>query len=165
MKNLITIYLIIATTFIVNAQVNFEEKNLAILDKIAFTTSYKTIKSLMKDNNYTFQEEIESEIGIPNDDYLEVIYVEFKGPIGNTIMVCYDKKGKAFLGVFNQIYSINTVFCEIELKEKLFKIKEENEDGKAWSKSSYKYQIVTDKSDEKTHRLMFISPSHPEFVK
>lgn len=79
--------------------------------------------------------------------------------------MCYDKKDKKFIGVVNQIARLNTVFSENELESKLFKIKEENEDGKVWSKNSYKHQIVTDKSDEKIHVLMFISPSHPEYIK
>lgn len=165
MKKLITICLILAITVTVTAQVNFQDKHLAILEKITFTTSYKTIKSFMNDSNYTFQEEIDSEITLENDDFLEVVYLDFKGPIGNTITVCYDKKDKKFIGVVNQIARLNTVFSENELESKLFKIKEENEDGKVWSKNSYKHQIVTDKSDEKIHVLMFISPSHPEYIK
>ena len=54
MKKLITICLLLAATLTVTAQVNFEDTNLAILEKIAFTTSYKTIKGFMKDNNYNF---------------------------------------------------------------------------------------------------------------
>jgi hypothetical protein len=166
LKNLLlTITISLSTVLSAYSQINFEDKNLAILEKVAFTTSYKTIKSFMKDNNYSFQNEDENEMDLPNDEFLEIVYLEFKGPIGNTIAVCYDKKDKAFLGVFNQIASINTVFCEIQLKEENFIIKEENEDGKLWSKSSYKFQIGTEKSDEKIHRLMFISPRHPEFVK
>ena len=46
MKKLITICLLLATTFTVTAQINFEDRNLAILEKIAFTTSYKTLKVL-----------------------------------------------------------------------------------------------------------------------
>ncbi|TDE28736.1 MULTISPECIES: hypothetical protein [Flavobacterium] len=147
------------------AQINFEDRNLAILEKVAFTTSYKTIKGFMKENNYSFQEENENEIELPNDAFLEVVYLEFKGPIGNTIAACYDKKDKALIGVFNQIAAINTVFCEIQLKDENFKIIDESEDGKLWSKSSYKYQIGTDGSDEKIHRLMFISPIHPDYIK
>ena len=165
MKKLITICLLLATTVTITAQVNFEVKHLAILEKIAFTTSYKTIKSFMNDTNYTFQEEIDNEITLKNDDFLKVIYLEFKGPIGNSIMVCYKVSDKTFLLVVNQIASLNTVFCEIELEEENFIINLENENGKSWSKSSYKYQIVTDKSDEKTHNLIFLSPSHPEFIK
>lgn len=166
LKNLLlTITFSLSTVLSAHSQINFEDKNLAILEKVAFTTSYKTIKGFMKENNYSFKEENENEIGLPNDAFLEVVYLEFKGPIGNTIAACYDKEDKVFLGVFNQIASINTVFCKIELKDQSFKIKEESEDGKLWSKSSYKYQIGTDESDEKIHRLMFISPRHPEFVK
>jgi hypothetical protein len=165
MKKLITICLLLATALTVTAQVNFENKHLAILEKIAFTTNYKTIKSFMKDNKYTFQEENENEIDLPNDAFLEVIYLDFRGVIGNTISVCYEKKDKTFLGVVNQIARLNTVFSENELENKLFKIKEENEDGKVWFKNSYNYQIVTDKSDEKINILMFISPSHPEYIK
>lgn len=165
MKKLILLCISLATMFTVNAQVNFKDKNLAILEKIAFTTSYKTIKGFMKDNNYTFKEENETEIPLKNDDYLEVIFIEFKGPIGNTIMAVYNKKNKSFIATVNQIAAINTVFTEIELKEQLFKIKMENEDGKIWSNNSYKYQITTDKTDEKFHRILFISPAHPEFVK
>ena len=165
MKKRITICLLLVTTITVKAQENFKEKNLAILEKIAFTTSYKTIKGFMKDTNYTFQEEIESEISLANDDYLEVLYLDFKGPIGNTIMICYEKKSNAIVAIVNQIAAINTVFCEIELKEENFIIKEESEEGKLWSKNSYKYQIATDKSDEKIHQLTFISPIHPEYIK
>ena len=51
----------------------------------------------MKDNNYNFQEEIENEIpSSANDDFIEVIYLTFKGPIGNHIKVCYAKKIKYF---------------------------------------------------------------------
>ena len=166
MKKLITICLLLASILAVTAQVNFEDRNLAILEKIAFTTSYKTIKGFMKDNNYNFQEEIEDEIpSSENDDFIEVIYLTFKGTIGNHIKVCYDKKNKIFLEVVNQIISLNTVFSEIELEEKAFIIKEEEEVAKYWSKSSYKYQIITEKSDKKIHFLMFISPSHFEYIK
>ncbi len=165
MKKIITICLLMATTVTVTAQINFKDRNLAMLEKVAFTTSYKTVTAFMKDNNYSFQEENETELNLPKNAYLEVVYVEFKGPAGNTIAIFYDKKDKSFLGVSNQIASINTVFCEIQLKEENFLIKEENEGGKAWSKSSYKYQIITDKSDEKIHSLLFISPSHPEYIK
>lgn len=147
------------------AQINFKDRNLALQEKIAFTTNYKTIKGFMKENNYSFQEENENEIDLPNDASLEVVYLEFKGPIGNTIEVYYKKKNKVFLGFVNQIASINTVFCEIELKEANFKIIWENGSGKIWSKSSYKYQIITDMSDKKIHDLTFMSPSHPDFVK
>jgi hypothetical protein len=91
----------------------------------------------MKDNNYTFIEEIENEITLLNDDYLEVVYLDFKGVIGNTITICYNKKDKTLLGVINQIASLNTVFSENELENKFFKVLDENEEGKVWSKSSY----------------------------
>ncbi len=165
MKKLITICLLLATAFNVTAQVNFENKHLAILEKISFTTSYKTIKSFMKDNKYTFQQEQENEIDLPNDAFLAVVYLEFKGPIGNTIMVGYKEKDKSFLVVVNQIAIINTVFCEIQLKDEKFKMIEKNESDKFWAKSSYKYQIITDNSEDKIHRLMFISPSYPEYIK
>lgn len=78
MKKLITICLILAITVTVTAQVNFQDKHLAILEKITFTTSYKTIKSFMNDSNYTFQEEIDNELTLENDDFLEVVYLDFK---------------------------------------------------------------------------------------
>jgi hypothetical protein len=167
MKKLFTICLLLATSFTVTAQVNFEDEHLAILEKIAFTTSYKTIKSFMKNNNYSFQEEIVDDevLSSENDDFIEAVNLTFKGIIGNTISVCYDKKNKIFMVVENQIAGLNTVFSEIELKEKAFKIKEEDEAAKYWFKSSYKYQIITDKRDEKIHFLMIISPLHSEFVK
>lgn len=166
MKNLlITITLSLSAVLSAYAQINFKDRDLAILENIAFTTSYKTLKGFMKENNYSFQDEVESELPLENDGYLEAIFLDFKGSIGNTIIVCYGKKDRTFIGVVNQIARLNTVFYENELESKLFKIKEENDYVKVWSKSSYKHQIATDKSDEKIHALMLISPSHPEYIK
>lgn len=165
MKRLIAICLLLATTFIANAQINFEQKNLAILEKIAFTTNYKTIKSFMKNNNFSFIEERENEINLENEDFLEILFLEFKAEEGNAVSVCYVKKNKELIAVVNEMASAQTAYAESELRKQSFKIKLQNEEGKLWNKNSYKFQIATDISDEKIQRVMFLSPSHPEYVK
>jgi thiol-disulfide isomerase/thioredoxin len=146
-------------------QISFRDNNLALLENIAFTTTYETIKRFMKENNYTFKEENGSEISLPNNRNLSIVSVEFKGTPGNSLMVVYDKKDKAFIGVSNEIAAINTVFCEAGLKDEKFTIKKEQAEGRTWYKSSYKYQVMTDKSKEKIHYLVLISSLHPDFIK
>ena len=165
MKTLIAICLLFATKYTANAQINFEQKNLTILEKIAFTTNYKTIKAFMKNNHFSFIQEKENELILENDDLLDIILLEFKADEGNTVNVCFVNKSKELIAVVNEMARLQTAYVESELKKHFFKIKQEEEEGKLWSKSSYKFQITTDKSDEKIQRVMFLSPGHPEYVK
>lgn len=161
MKNLLlTIIFFLTVVLSAYSQIHFKDRDLAILEKVAFEEpSYEKIKRFMKKNYYYFEEKNERIIKTQKSgELIEVEYLIFLDQSygeTKTIKVAYNKKTKVFLCVIKEISRVSVNHYRTELEKNNFVIKDKNEYAYLWKKSSYKFQITIFHKFDSVNSILF----------
>ena len=127
-------------------QINFEEDNLAFLEKIAFT-KYENIEKFMNENGYTLK--------IKNT-YTYSYALHFIHSRHQSLLIIYSSSGKLNVTSIT-VPLLSGLIAEDILKEKNF-IETKDETGMQWKNSSYPFHFYI-KDTDSLQKIIYILPN------